>query len=302
MKLVTILVSSLLTLASQLYAEPERFTRRSGESTLAISTSQMAGAQDGRTYLDTEGKPLPFSSEDEILAFLETAEIRVLEKIAKGINGAIKVELEQGDVLAHGVFRTVARSAIRERNHGAPAVRDHYLFEKAAYELSRRLGIDSIPATVVRRVDGRQGTLQLWIENAVGGTKLLLVEDRPTWQELLEERREMRLFDQLVHNFDRHLENVLVDADGSVWLIDHTRTFPAASRLQEPERLDYDQQFAERLRGLSPAEMRETVKPYLNAHELHALMARRKTLLRHLERLEESRSDMEVALARHHDD
>ena len=300
MSFVTIFVIGLLS-STLVASEPERVTHQStssaGMTPLGeVPDSSVPGSQTGRTYLDVDGEPLPFSNDEQLLDFLDTAKVTTVKKIATGINGALKVRLEKNGVVAHGVFRTVARSAIRERSHGAPSVRDHYLFEKAAFDLARRLEIDSVPATVVRKVDGKQGTLQLWIENAVGGTDLLFVEDRPTWHELTEQRREMRLFDELVYNFDRHLQNVLVDESGHVWLIDHTRTFPAAARLQNPDDVDYDPEFATRLRSLSATELRKTVKPYLKAHELHALLVRRKTLLRHFDKFEAaSAAEFEVA-------
>lgn len=42
--------------------------------------------------------------------------------------------------------------------------RDAAIFESAAYELSRLLGLGRVPPVVERSIDGQKGTLQIWMQ------------------------------------------------------------------------------------------------------------------------------------------
>ena len=48
---------------------------------------------------------------------------------------------------------------------------DSYLNNKAAYELSRVMGIDNVPPVVIRRVGDKEGSVQLWIESTYDETE-----------------------------------------------------------------------------------------------------------------------------------
>ena len=162
---------------------------------------------------------------------------------------------------------------------------DTYRGELAAYELSRLLGMSSVPPVVARTVDGVPGSLQLWIENA------LMERDRQEQgieppDRLLFRRqfREMRVFDNLIFNIDRNQGNILYDQDWNIWLIDHTRAFTPDRTLVSPKLIkSCSRTFWEHLRSLDEAEARERLRPYVSKAEVRALMKRRDLLVELLE-------------------
>jgi hypothetical protein len=68
--------------------------------------------------------------------------------------------------LSHGTVRTRAifRHVDRRRPHPTP---DSFQYDLAAYSLSKLLGIEMIPPVVERRIQGREGSLQVFLENCI---------------------------------------------------------------------------------------------------------------------------------------
>ena len=124
-------------------------------------------------WLGADGEPLPFSDEDEVLRFLLKANPVAWREIGEGINRTRKVTLELNGIRANAVFRTVDQG--RQDRPMLPrrtAFHDSYVFEVAAFEMSRLLGLDNVPPAVLRRLRGQSGSLQLWVEKA--GVALVL--------------------------------------------------------------------------------------------------------------------------------
>ena len=199
------------------------------------------------------------------------------ERLDIGINRPVKLTLEQDGIRAHAIFRTVNRVLKDGQSLTGPArtnKRDCYIFEVAAYEMSRLLGLHKVPPVVLRRIQGRNGSLQLWVENAVTEATLLTEQrDQDRTRERLLQRQVMIAYDNLIYNFDRHLGNVLYDHSGQLWYIDHTRSFRSRAELASAEKIQLcDRQMLENLRQLNNDEIRETLKPYLNGWEIKTLM------------------------------
>jgi len=104
-----------------------------------------------------------------------------------------------------------------------------YKREVAAYQLSRHLGWDMIPPTVVRR-EGPHGigSLQLYVEPRAGASG--------QYERLRDSHRcdlqRMAMFDLLANNADRKGGHCLLDVRGHVWGIDHGLTFHHVSKLR----------------------------------------------------------------------
>src|SRR3990167_8413180 len=70
--------------------------------------------------------------------------------------------------------------------------------ERAAYLISRFLGFDFVPPTVIKVVNGKEGSLQEFIEDAQVGYEA-------RHEDFLDgEMSKLRIFDSLIDNFDRH--------------------------------------------------------------------------------------------------
>jgi hypothetical protein len=104
-----------------------------------------------------------------------------------------------------------------------------YKREVAAYVLSRHLGWDLVPPTVIRE-EGPHGigSLQLYVEPSTGANG--------QYERLREKYRcdlqRMAMFDLLANNADRKGGHCLLDVRGHVWGIDHGLTFHHVPKLR----------------------------------------------------------------------
>jgi hypothetical protein len=256
---------------------------------ILLAVWPICGAREAmaRGWQDEAGRALPFEAEAEILAFLQEAEVIAAKSLTSGINRSRKLTLEKDGLRVHAIFRSTAVEAGKPRAAPWQKVEDSYRFELAAYELSRMLGLDQVPPTVQRTLGGEEGALQLWIENArTEGDLHLEGASPPNLGLWFREKRLLSIFDNLIFNFDRHLNNLLVDQEGRIWFIDHTRSFPRRPDLPSSRDVTLcDPQLYERLRALDRASLEGRLGAYLDAGQIRALLGRRDRLVRHIDRL-----------------
>ncbi|REJ76570.1 MAG: hypothetical protein DWQ36_25840 [Acidobacteria bacterium] len=257
---------------------------------LAVSLLALSAAARGQSG-DSASASLPphLEADREVLEFLLHAE-PIAEKVIEGsINRPRKLLLERGGERRAAIFREVHRTVSTSEQHHRKLLRDHYVFERAAYELDRLLGIGRVPPTVLREIDGQEGSLQLWIDDARPGSELLrgsAFSGETGTARRDSVLREMALFDSLVRNFDRHLNNLLVDDDARVWWIDHTRTFPPLGELEKELEIDHcSTPLYQRLESVDTDAMRHAVRTLLRPEERLALAQRHQSIVRHCHRL-----------------
>jgi hypothetical protein len=91
----------------------------------------------------------------------------------------------------------------------------------------------------------------------------------------------VRVFDQLVFNTDRNLQNLLITPDWNLWMIDHTRCFRIRTDLNAPANLvKCDRNLLERMRKLEHGALKERVGPFVRNNELDAILARRDRIVK----------------------
>ncbi len=184
-------------------------------SNLLQDSSSLPANTDFPVWRGSDGKRLPFQSHKEIEGFLRTAQVTSKERIGEEINNPLKVLLEKQGVQMHAIFREVEVKKSKAQLGVGPRLgfRDDNIFECAAYELSRLLGMDNVPPTVRRRIGRRKGSMQLWIENAMTDRSRkknnLKAPDQRRWAL---EKQLMYLFDNLIFNDDRNQGNILYGA------------------------------------------------------------------------------------------
>lgn len=260
--------------------------------TLLLGTAVIASADPASirpsTLLDAEGQQLPFASWEEIENFLATAPVAETKLLGKGSTGVLKVTLDDGETRAHAVFRNVDETFNR-RSHGTRpdryARRDFHLFEVAAYRIDRLLGLERVPPTVRREIDGREGSLQLWIQNAMTAAELR-EEGRTPYMLTYHQQQIMRAFDVIVGNWDRHLNNELYDQQGRLWFIDHTRSFlldPTPTGIAGLTSTEDD--LLHTLRELDAQSFREALAGVLGRLEADAVARRAHAVKEHFEDL-----------------
>ena len=255
----------------------------------ALPAASAPAAPSGRVWLGADERPLPFTSAEQIQDFLATATVVTVKDLSTGITKPQKLLLERDGVRAHAVFHSIDRRErkVKRLPNGQLVLHllDSYKNQAAAYELSRLLGLDSVPPTAVREVEGRLGSVQPWIENAMTEQKRrdrgLEAPDPTIWNQ---QKAEQGVFDNLINNIDRNTGNSLIDGSWNLWLIDHSRTFGMDRKLPYPERIrSLSKEFWAGLNDLDPIEVEERLSPYLGKKEIRALMIRRDLLIESLE-------------------
>jgi hypothetical protein len=261
-------------------------------SPLRSPAPQTATTSPARTFIGPDGNHLPFENDNEVMEFLRTAKVTKRSDIGTGINRFKKLTLEKDGVRTHAIFRDadLTERNIRVGDRQYRVFRDSYLFECAAYDLGRLLGINKIPPVVLRRFGRTEGSLQLWIEDVRDEEhEAFAPPNALAWARQVQE---MQFFDNLIFNVDRNPGNVLVTHDYVLILIDQTRGFQQISALLKSEGLSHLRRGTwERLRSLREEELRDAVRPYLTVGELSALVARWKLIVEHFDELIEYRGE-----------
>jgi hypothetical protein len=159
------------------------------------------------------------------------------------------------------------------------------------------LGLDNVPPAVRRSLHGVDGSLQVWIENAMTETtrsikKKIPPPDPVRWNRQMDI---VKVFDSLIYNTDRNLGNLLIDSDWKLWMIDHTRAFRRYSDLQKPEKVQRcERRLFERMKHLEKNTLHESLKKYLREGEIDAILKRRDKLVAHIEQLIHERGEEAV--------
>ena len=149
-----------------------------------------------------------------------------------------------------------------------------YRREVAAYELSRALGWDLVPGTVVRDDVLGEGSLQRFVEADFSRHYFVLREERRHDDQL----RRLAVFDLLVNNTDRKGGHVLVDPEDHIWGIDNALCFSTEARLRTViwdfagERIPDD--LMDAVAGLLDAGLPDAVTEHLRADEVERLLRR----------------------------
>jgi len=177
--------------------------------------------------LDSEsGEPLPqpLLADDEALALLEAAHITATELVPWGTNYTFAVALEAEGLPGHLAIYKPKRGErpLYDFPHGTL-----YLRERASYLISRRLGWNLVPPTVIRDGPHGVGSVQIYVASLPERA-----EDYEFWGQRTIEIERMVLFDHLTNNADRKISHCLVAADGSVRGIDHGLTFNHVPKLR----------------------------------------------------------------------
>lgn len=245
-------------------------------SIVAVVLLSAATASADPPYLGRDGKPLPFRTEAEVLAFLKTATVVGTEEMSAGTNKKKrKVELEQNGLRV----RAIHRNTYDYRDMAGVGFVDSYLSELAAYELNRLLGLNRVPPVVKRKVK-KMGSLQLWVEGATTEADRLRNDLEPPDAERFQQQIDvMRVFDNLIANTDRNPGNIIIDPNWRVWFIDHTRSFAGYKKLREPDRIvRCERGLWQKLQSVSDRAIRERIQPITKGY-IGQLLLRRKLVV-----------------------
>lgn len=160
--------------------------------------------------------------------------------------------------------------------------------ELAAYDLDRFLSLDMVPVAVAREVDGEAGVLQLKPARSLHEAQRREAgRGGSAWCPLADQWGAMYVFDALVHNPGRPLENMLYSQDNwQLMLNGHNASFGYSNRL--PGYLDnielaIGEYWQERLEALNEDTVESQFADTLDRRRRRALSGRRDRLLKEAE-------------------
>ncbi|MGQ0733444.1 MAG: hypothetical protein ACT4QD_07270 [Acidobacteriota bacterium] len=222
-------------------------------------------------------------------AFLKTAKIVRTRGAQKGVTATVRATLSDG-TLTHDVSIQVVdeyKHEFRSQRGTELNFRDSWHYNVAAYRLDRLLELNMIPPSVARSYHGKPGAFTWWVDDVLmeEGQRLkgkVAAPDPEAWNEQM---WHVRLFDQLIHNVDRNLGNLLIDKTWKAWMIDHTRAFRLFEQVKSPESLSkIDRRVFERLKGLTEPALKAAVEDHLTGPEVRAVLARRDDIVARFEK------------------
>ncbi|MFT5676371.1 MAG: hypothetical protein ACI808_002312 [Paraglaciecola sp.] len=232
--------------------------------------------------LPVRSSPNPYNKTDaELESFFKTAEVIEKHQLGTGITDPLKITLQQGNVKIHAIFKhldTGNGRQVRTINNS-----DRFQYEVVAYKLDRLMNLHLVPVAVERQINGKKGTLQLWIDDLISVNQMRTQKIRyDGFCDYKKQRQMMNVFDYLIHNEDRHLGNITFSLDDwQIWLIDHSRSFRTLSgrpKLIRKADLSLTPEFRQALEAINK-EALSILRPWLSTKQINALIKRRNKLL-----------------------
>ena len=269
---------------------PSRATTGSVAS-LALFIGLLIG---GATPWHAQEFPAVWPDATELESFLKEAKITERRKLGTGITNPEKLTLEMDGVVRHAVFKNVNGKF------------DSWRSEVATYEMDKLLGLGMVPPTVERKVRGARGCVQLWVEGVTMAEFTGTPPDLAAWRGQVSL---MWLFDDLVGNIDRHVNNAIVTSEFRLALIDNSMTFRSGPDLPndlnrsgssgtratywqvpfDKEREEYPTRYPaaliDKLRSLTEKEVKAAVGRYIRSYDRDLIFERRRLTLERLEEL-----------------
>jgi hypothetical protein len=257
------------------------------------------------SYAQAPAAPIPhippyfayqFRNAKEVEEALRTANIVKVKDLGTGITKPLKFTLDTGKFQFAAVFKTVD-----ERKSGLTKLatsvemdfKDSWMFEVAAYELDKLLGLNMVPVTVERTYNGKKGSLQLWVEDAITEKarkeKNLQALDVKEWNQQI---FKVRVFDNLIYNIDRNLGNLLITSDWKIYMIDHSRCFKNLDILMHAgDMSSFSRSLLDSLKKLDEKNVKEHCGKYLTGIEIKMMLKRRDQILELSKRLKSEKGD-----------
>jgi hypothetical protein len=258
-------------------------------ATLAFVVPSFAPAQQADTpspeaKVPASGAKVWLGRHAEYEEYLRTAPIVTVVDVGHGVTDPRRAFFRSGGLAPSALVKPLRPSRRRS------GYWESYKSEIAAYELDRLLGLDMVPVTVERRVEGPEASVQLWVE----GRLLSDIGSQPDTQTWARDVCRMRVFDALTANIDRNEGNILVDDAWNVILIDHSRAFAVDEMPDEKKITRLDREFFETLKALDAGVVMERLKPWLFKSSIKQLLKRRDAIVEKLERLAEEKGEAAV--------
>jgi hypothetical protein len=221
-------------------------------------------------------------------AFLLKAKVTNRRDAGSGVTGSSRVTLSDGRLThdAHMQAVDVARAVFTAGKASEVNFKDTYRYNIAGYRLARLVGLDNVPMSVERNVEGKLSAVTWWVDDVLmdEGARLKKKTMAPDVQRFAKQIQVMKIWDELIQNKDRNGGNVLWTSDWSMWLIDHTRAFRLGKELVAATDLTRcDRRLLDGMRALTAESLAKAIGDSLTKEEQAAVLARRDLIVKHFD-------------------
>jgi hypothetical protein len=225
---------------------------------------------------------------EEMEAFLLKAKISSRRDAGSGVTNSSRVTLTDGRLThdAHLQAVDIARPVFQAGKASEVNFKDTYRYNIAGYRLARLVGLDNVPMSVERTVEGKIAAITWWIDDVMmdEGARLKKKVTSPDPQRFAKQIQVMKIWDELIQNKDRNAGNLIWTSDWSMWLIDHTRAFRLGKELIAPNDLTRcERRLLEGMRALTAESLAMAVGDSLTKDEQQAVIARRDLIVKHFD-------------------
>lgn len=223
--------------------------------------------------------------------FLLEAQVVRARQAPGAITGSLRATLSRGGV-THDAFIHVIDQSSPERTLRSTTeldFRDSWRNNVAAYRLDRLLGLGMVPVTVIRDYHAQRGAFTWGLDNRLmtERERYETGQDAPDAEAWNRQVHVVRIFDQLIFNFDRSPGNLLIDKSWKLWMTDHTRAFTVFKDLQDEKQLPQNcpRRLLAALRKLDEPTLKTRAGGLLSMGQIEGLLGRRDRIVAHYDHL-----------------
>ena len=232
--------------------------------------------------------------------FLTKAKITASKDHGEGITRPLKLTMELNGKTHFAVYKNIdeRKFGVFTFPDGSSEVnfQDSWQTEVAAYRLDLMIGLGMVPATVERKFNGSDGSVQWFVESMMPESKRIENHVPPPDVEAWN-RQTLKaiLFDELIANVDRHMDNLLITKDWEIRLIDHSRTFRTRQTLSHPEKLTrFSRSLLDAIRKLDQKSVKQKTGRYLDSTQIDRLLKRRDLIVKLADKLVKEKGEAAV--------
>jgi hypothetical protein len=250
---------------------------------MAIRTISVSSLLLTAVILWGQGEGQVFQGES-IEELLKGAKVTQMKSLPEGVTLPKKATLEFNGTKQYGVWKVIDEGPVpsKQLDNGLELqFQDSWRTEVAAYELDKLIGLGMVPATVQRTLDGKQGSMQFFVDSVMDEEVRLKKGLKPPnpilWNQQVQR---IRLWDNLIYNTDRNLGNLLITSDWKIRLIDHSRTFRPFEQLKDPKSMTiFSRTLLAKIGELNEPMLKEHLGKYLSPAQISGILKRRDAIL-----------------------
>jgi len=225
------------------------------------------------------------AKQKELENYLRTAKVVSKRRIGgRGENW--RLSLDDGKIVRHGFFKLL--------NQTRPTlIADSYKYGIAAYELDKLLDLNLVPPVVEREIEGRKGSLQIFMEGALLESERRIKNIEPPDPEKFKNTLEdLSVFENLTYSpsycGERELNDILImdKEDWKICRVDFSEAFPLSPELIPGcEITRCSKKLYQHLIKLDDKVIKAKLKHYLNDEEMSMLLKRKKLIIEKIKKL-----------------